>query len=331
MAWHAGFSAALAMLVVMVSAVASFSPAGTALEAARQLEPPRPVMQEKGEFEGAEFWEVHDELLTKAWQELGPLHGELYRYGPAFEQRYIHASLQHAARAAREGGSESEAWGLFKEVVPGVFASDALFTETFLLELLEELEHIEGSGIPRRRPNGMNRYGVILDQVGFEAAMQGLIEEYVRPLAAMLFPELVAAHDAVEHYAFTVRYEPSGDTELAKHGDASVVTLNLCLGRDGWEGGELRFFESGGSGFYALPRGNASAGAGDVGFRPGLAVLHRGQHKHQALPLISGERSNAIIWLHAEHGVVRVAPYAVHEQLSMSQRWARGLRPLSEL
>uniref|UniRef100_A0A7S4RQF4 Fe2OG dioxygenase domain-containing protein n=2 Tax=Alexandrium monilatum TaxID=311494 RepID=A0A7S4RQF4_9DINO len=167
----------------------------------------------------------------------------------------------------------------------------------------------------------MNRYGVVLDQVGLQTALEGLVAAHVRPLAAMLFPELVGAEDAEEHYAFTVRYEAAGDTELAKHADASVATLNLCLGRRGWKGGALRFFDSGGSGIYALPRGNASAGAGDVEFSPGLALFHRGQHKHQALPLLSGERTNVIIWLFGRDGVVRAAPFARHEQLSAGQRW----------
>merc|ERR1712187_248098 len=164
---------------------------------------------------------------------------------------------------------------LFEEVVPGVHTSTALFTQRFLDDLLIELEHIQSSGIPRRRPNGMNRYGVILDQVGMESALTGLVEAYIRPLAESLFPETIGAGDAEEHYAFTVQYETSGDTELAKHGDASVATLNLCLGRLGWRGGDLEFFDYEGSGIYALPRGNLSAGAGNISFRPGLAVLHR--------------------------------------------------------
>jgi len=283
------------------------------------------ALKKGGEFEGHEFWDEHDELLTRAWEEYGWRHPELYTSGPVFDQRYVHSELRQAAEAARAGDGEHRARDLFDEVVPGVFASEKLFTEQFVTDLLEELEHIESSGIPRRRPNGMNRYGVILDNVGLQSALRGLVDAYVRPLAGMLFPELVAATDAEEHYAFTVRYEVSGDTELAKHADASVATLNLCLGKPGWRGGALRFFEYDGRGIYALPKDGAGAGAGDVEFRPGLAVLHRGQHKHQALPLSDGERTNVIVWLFAEHGVVRVAPYPKDEQLTDRGRWrARG-------
>ena len=59
-----------------------------------------------------------------------------------------------------------------QEVVPGVFATDFLFTERFRSEFLDELDSINASGIPTRRPNGMNRYGVILDEVGFKKMME---------------------------------------------------------------------------------------------------------------------------------------------------------------
>jgi len=293
----------------------------TALEAARVLEAPQVLATDRGELEGIEFWEEHDDLLTRAWRELGPRSPALYTYDTYYEERYVGSALREAAAKARNG-DEAAAHGLFDEILPGVYASTQLFTQQFMDDLLGELEHIEHSGIPRRRPNGMNRHGVILDQVGLEAALSGLVAAYVRPLASMLFPWLMTEIDAEEHYAFTVRYEPSGDTELAKHGDASVVTLNLCLGRDGWEGGELRFYEDGMSGHYALPHGNESAGGGDIKFSTGMAVMHRGQHKHQALPLRMGERTNVIIWLMGRHGVVRIKPYPINEQLSASQRWA---------
>ena len=61
---------------------------------------------------------------------------------------------------------------VFQEVVPGVFATDSLFSDRFRSEFLDELDSINASGIPTRRPNGMNRYGVILDEVGFKKMME---------------------------------------------------------------------------------------------------------------------------------------------------------------
>ena len=83
-----------------------------------------------------------------------------------------------------------------------------LLTDETLALLRAELRHINGSGIPTRRPNGMNRYGVILDrEVGvpiLSGFLEQLIDEYVRPLAYMFFPEDIGAADAVEEFAFTM-------------------------------------------------------------------------------------------------------------------------------
>ena len=49
------------------------------------------------------------------------------------------------------------------------------------------------AGIPMRRPNGMNRYGAILEELGFDALLGRLVDVYVRPMAQMLFPNLVRA------------------------------------------------------------------------------------------------------------------------------------------
>ena len=40
-----------------------------------------------------------------------------------------------------------------------------LFTPRFCAELREELDHAAASGVPIRRPNGMNRFGAILEAV----------------------------------------------------------------------------------------------------------------------------------------------------------------------
>ena len=85
----------------------------------------------------------------------------------------------------------------------------AKVTERFCEMLLEELRHYEDSGIPLRRPNGMNRFGAILDQLGLEASLDYLSRRFVRPLGQLLFPWLISHSDADEHYAFAVRCKSS--------------------------------------------------------------------------------------------------------------------------
>eukprot|EP00755_Sulcionema_specki_P000824 Sspe_Gene.115821::Locus_103956_Transcript_1_1_Confidence_1.000_Length_483::g.115821::m.115821 len=119
----------------------------------------------------------------------------------------------------------------------------------------------------------------------------------------MLFAEHVAPSDTAEHFAFTIRYREGEDLALAPHTDASSATINLCLGRN-FTGGGLTFH-----GTVSHPS------------VPGVAVVHRGMVLHEALPLLSGERSNLVIWYSGQDGYVRVAPYPPHERSTMASRW----------
>lgn len=307
----------------------------SAFDRARKLTPPVVEKTKYGEFEGSEFWEEHEKLLEQAWQEAPRKHDQLYAFDSAFEERYLTEELRNATAAARSGAGEDAVRGLFSEVAPGtpgIWASEKLFTDAFLEDMLEELDHIGKLGIPMRRPNGMNRYGAILSDVGFDAMFGALVNIYIRPIVQMLFPDVVGPDDAEENYVFSVRYAEGEDVELSKHRDASVATLNLCLGRV-WSGGDLRFFGDGEKIGYGLANWIPASQKreaerreltfeDEVVFRPGMAVLHRGQHQHQALQLLGGERTNLIVWLFARYGVVRVAPYMPNEQITAAQRWS---------
>jgi hypothetical protein len=155
-------------------------------------------------------------------------------------------------------------------------------------------------------------------------AVADLVRDYVRPLAQTMFPDIVGVGDASEFFAFTVRYNASGDArynngdvKLAEHRDASVVTLNLNLNTP-------EEFASGGldgSSLYFVDTDDPSV-RHSVALAPGEALLHRGNLRHAALPLTgTGMRENLIIWLFGEDGWVREMPYAEDEQLSATQRW----------
>ena len=49
-----------------------------------------------------------------------------------------------------------------------------------------------------RRPNGMNRFGMILSELGFGGLLRELSERLVAPLGVQLFPEWVAAQQQVD-------------------------------------------------------------------------------------------------------------------------------------
>ena len=153
----------------------------SALEKARELGRNQPSRELKkgGEFEGIDFWEEHESLFSQAWSELPHLHPELHNYNDAFQEKFINSELLQVVKKLKKSATlsrekfldESDAWALVTEsdVVKDVFyvgkageTKYGLFTREFSQLLLEELEHLSNSGIPMRRPNGMNRYGAIL-------------------------------------------------------------------------------------------------------------------------------------------------------------------------
>jgi len=277
-------------------------------------------------MEGWEFWEEHRDLLNSAWKQYPKRHPTLYNWD-SFESLYIAPSLRRAVEGAhrdRTARAEAEVLSAFQAAgIPGVLQSQEVFTPLFLQQFQEELDWIAQSGIPQRRPNGMNRFGNIIDDVGFNSTITAFVDKYLRPIAQVAYPDVIGEGDADEHYSFTVRYRRGEDLNLTRHRDASVVTMNLCLGRE-WTGGELVFYD-----VLQVPQdrklgglpAESTEGQVPFHFRPGTVLLHKGQHEHEAMELISGERSNLIIWLHGKHGVVRVAEYKPHERTTPMERW----------
>ena len=150
----------------------------------------------------------------------------------------------------------------------------------------------------------LNQDGCLLGDVGMQPLVELLAAHVLRPMAFAGFNRWVRAPDLTDSYGFTVLYEQGGDIDLAQHADASTMTLNVCLGDVGFEGGALAF------------RGVrfADDNADDMPIvvipqRVGKAVLHRGQHLHRVLPLESGLRENLVVWATGKDGYVRVALY----------------------
>ena len=155
----------------------------TALEQARELANSQPTRRLKkgGEFEGGDFWEKHESLLTQAWSQVTRLHPELYVYNDIFQEKFINSDLRHAVQKLKEAANFSGKFvnelyikALISEAegVKDVFyvgKSEAprfgLFTKEFSDLFLKELDYLSNSGIPMRRPNGMNRYGAILGKL----------------------------------------------------------------------------------------------------------------------------------------------------------------------
>jgi len=185
-----------------------------------------------------------------------------------------------------------------EEVHPEIFAFRPV-TDAWRQQLVEEIIHFEAwaaeTGCRHDPPNSMNSYGVVLDRVGFQAAMAALMEAVVSPLAVELFPA-VGGGSLDSHHGFAVEYRPGADVDLGFHVDASDVTLNLCLGSQ-FEGGDL-YFEGRRCGLHRQT-GCSPSDRFTWAHTPGVALLHAGKHRHGALEITQGERLNLILWCHS--------------------------------
>ena len=305
-----------------------------ALAHAQNLVAPAPTATAGGEYEHAEFWDEHASILTRAWKEYGLRNDSLASLRPGFVEPRLEAAVA-AAHANPSPEGEAAVRSLWKQVAPGVWSAQ-LLVPTIISELKRELAHMTAAKIPLRRPNGMNRYGIILDpEVGvptLDGLVTALVQEYARPIAAMLFPETLRHTDTTESFVFTVRYKADEDISLVEHRDASVATLNLNLndGTDAGSGAD----ESAGQGSESPSAGQYSGSElqfvdeddpsvhHTVRFQPGMAILHKGSLRHAAKPIESGERQNLIVWLFGDDGEVRIAPYEASEQMTVAERWS---------
>uniref|UniRef100_A0A8B9V3J1 2-oxoglutarate and iron dependent oxygenase domain containing 2 n=1 Tax=Anas zonorhyncha TaxID=75864 RepID=A0A8B9V3J1_9AVES len=175
-----------------------------------------------------------------------------------------------------------------------------VFTEEFCRAFVEELENFEQSDMPKGRPNSMNNYGVLLNEIGMdENFITPLREKYLRPITALLYPDLGGAC-LDSHKAFVVKYALHEDLDLSSHYDNAEVTLNVSLGKDFTEGG--LYFGDFRQDPSPVPSYIEVEHVGTQG------LLHRGGQIHGALPIASGERWNLIVWMRASAIRNRLCP-----------------------
>lgn len=223
------------------------------------------------------------EYIAKHYQ---PMHRTVYQLKPEF----LHPKLRRVCQELRneKPEAEKELRAFVQEKGPSGIYRFPLFEESFCKLLHEEVEHFNQSTMPKARPNSMNHYGILLEELGFyPGLLDPLLKEYLLPMTRVLFPD--AAGASLDHHrSFVVEYQMDKDRELAYHYDDAEVTLNVCIGGN-FEGGELLFGKVKSSKGPDLERY-------PVAHQVGMGLLHRGIHRHQALPIESGERYNLIMW-----------------------------------
>lgn len=297
------------------------------LEQARKLHFPTVQTTSDGELEHVAWWEQNSLLIRQAWYEWE--HTTFMEQSLSFltsPQHTIHSSLYHAIHKAWRDPVlyEVPLQQLFTSIVPANIYVTQLLSPSGVSQLRAYLDAAAMSGIPMRRPNGMNRYGQILhpaDQVDgaisdstIKQFCHDMVDKYLRPTARSLFPHYAGStEDDIESYLFTVHYSSDQDLQLKEHSDASLYTININLNlpNETYSGSELQFFVNDENRFH------------NITLQPGMAVWHLGKTRHRVLPIYDGSRYNLVVWIHGRHGQVRVAPYNSHQRMSPRQRWSQ--------
>ncbi|XP_020789190.1 2-oxoglutarate and iron-dependent oxygenase domain-containing protein 2 [Boleophthalmus pectinirostris] len=226
-----------------------------------------------------------------------PLHSHVYHLKESFlAQRFKHiVEYCQGTNASPDGLLE-----LLDEVPGQRIYQFPVFEKQFCEELLQEMEHFEQSAAPKGRPNTMNHYGILLNELGFDLGfITPLRERYLHPITSLLYPDW-GGHCLDSQKAFVVKYDMHEDLDLSYHYDNAEITLNVSLGRDFTEG-NLYF-----GNMRQVPLSESECV--EVEHRVTEGVLHRGQHMHGALPISSGQRWNLIIWMRASQVRNKLCP-----------------------
>ncbi|TRZ02120.1 hypothetical protein DNTS_031904 [Danionella cerebrum] len=226
-----------------------------------------------------------------------PLHQHVYHLQESFLAPEFVEMVKYSN--SREATFEGLLKLIQKEAAPRVFRFP-IFRKEFCNELIEELEHFEQSEAPKGRPNTMNNYGILLNELGFdESFITPLREMYLRPITALLYSDCGGSW-LDSHKAFTVKYDLKEDLELSYHYDNAEVTLNVSLGKE-FTDGNLFFGD-----MRQVPVSETECV--EVEHHVTEALLHRGQHMHGALPISSGTRWNLIVWMRASSHRNKLCP-----------------------
>jgi len=217
---------------------------------------------------------------------------ELWRAVQSGDPRQLHALMRAVEPSVTAGKHmRGEPASRSDGIHGGVFMFQ-LFSDEFCRLMVEEVKHAvawqmgAGSNDTFTRPNTMNNYGFVVDELGLD--LMPLVTAVLTPLAALYFPDWGGATIDSTH-AFTISYSMAGDRDLSRHMDLSEVTVNANLGGL-FTGGEVYFEGQRDS----ILHDNEHT---KVAHSRGMAVMHAGQHFHGAHPLSSGERHNLVIWM----------------------------------
>jgi len=278
-----------------------------------------------------------------------PLHPEF------FEAVFRHEWLSEPFAAALRDGSEAALRSVLCHEVPDRVVSFEMFRPSFCEALVEELLHYEACGMPVTRPNSMNAYGVIVNEIGMRPLIDDLQLRHLLPLTRLLFPE--EGGGFTKHHSFMVTHHepnpnpdpdpadpdpnPDPDPNSNLNPSHAFVPTDIVLStptpqvryKQGEDLGlDMHHDDSDVTLNVCLGRqftGATLSFCGGFGatdhrkhthtyhHRVGRAVLHLGTHRHGADDIVSGERYNLIVWSHGPYRETAAYKEAQRRQGSM--------------
>lgn len=240
------------------------------------------------------FWNSNRELLENAWAEW-ELENKDSLLVP--DETLLDLRLRKAIEDAWENPEKENAVAdLWEEIIPGVYIAQFFDVER-LAEFRNYLEAVANSQIPKRAPYGiqLNRYGVMLDPrseghlaaPNFQAFYNEMMNRFMRPIARLLLGTY--GYDS-QTFGFSIQYNPDKDKDLHAHSDASSATLNININLpdENFTGSQVDFHDK------------TSGKTVQTIFESGKAIIHRGNVPHATHPIISGQRSNLVVWLYGD-------------------------------
>lgn len=143
----------------------------------------------------------------------------------------------------------------------------------------------------------------VLSRLGFdEGFVAPLRDRYLTPMAQALFPGWTGSR-LDSHVAFTTFNGPGKEQGLEYRFDNAEVSLDVCLGRRDFEGGELYFGD-----MRDCDPSLADCAIDLYEPKPTWAVLRRGKQMHGSLTVTRGERANLVLWLRSSELRNRCCP-----------------------
>ncbi|KAL9971421.1 hypothetical protein ACROYT_G023941 [Oculina patagonica] len=198
---------------------------------------------------------------------------ELFDNRVDWEEKYIHENYSQNLNLSIP----------IEEPCPDVYWFP-LVTDTFAIQLIEEMEHFGdwsgGRHEDKRLSGGYENVptdDIHMNQIGYERHWLHFLKEFIVPVNTRLYPGYYSEARSIMN--FVVKYDPNRQYYLRPHHDSSTYTINIALTRPGIDhgGGGCRFL-----------RYNCQV----TETRRGWSFMHPGRltHYHEGLPVTWGRR-----------------------------------------